>query len=153
MTKSVSSSHSGRRAKGLRRFRSQVKTRSTQKETRTTDLSSFVLCKATAGELRAALQELYLNGALPTPVIHATNADIGSILSGGLIPGGPQGSRDMVHFATEFPDSTPLRVLREEQAGPVGDTAAPVARRITEALPGLRKNCRYYIYLDLYKWL
>jgi len=95
-----------------------------------------VLCKATAGELRAALQELYLNDALPTPVIHATNADIGSILSGGLIPGGPQGSRDMVHFATEFPDSTPLRVLREEQAGPVGDTAAPVARRITEALPG-----------------
>jgi len=29
--------------------------------------------------------------------------------------------------------------------------AAPVVKRITEV--GLRKNFRYYIYLDLYKWL
>ena len=85
---------------------------------------------------RAALQELFTTDSLPTPIIHATNANIGDILAGGLIPGGPQGSRDMVHFATEFPNATPLRVWQQEQAGPVGDTAAPVARRITEALPG-----------------
>ena len=102
---------------------------------------------------RAASQGLFTTDSLPTPIIHATNADIGSILTGGLIPSRPQGSRDMAHFATEFPSATPLRVLQQDQAGPEGDTAAPVARRITEALARLRKNCRYYIYLDLYKWL
>ena len=56
-----------------------------------------------------------------------------------------------IHFALKFPDAIPLRVYWEGEAGPEGDMAASVVKRITE--DGLRKKCRDYIYLDLYKWL
>jgi len=106
----------------------------------------------------AAYQELRLEEELPPLVIHATNADITSIMQQGLLPGGPGKARDMIHFATGHPGRASVRQLQSP------GQAAPAARQGRErdrsdsaradvAVPGLKTHACYHIYLNLPLWL
>ena len=100
---------------------------------------------------RAALQELYLNDTLPTPVIHATNADIGSILSEGLIPGGPKAAVTWSTLPPNFRTRRPHGFSGKNRQD----------QRVTRPLlwpGGTQKHCLGYAKIAgttvrLYKWL